>query len=176
MVRKRHKKHAGGRPLLMTPAVQERICRNIGLGMTREAAALEAGVSAPVFYAFQAKNQEFQDSVKRADAECQRACFVSIQRASIQDRQWTAAAWILERRWPEEFGRIDRHLIHTTPTDKSALPPTYVDAICKALGMTGEFKPLGGGNGRSNEPIDVEILPQDDMPILPDDGDLPEER
>ena len=74
-------------------------------------------------------------------------------------------AWILERDFPEEFGRIDRHLINVKPVDHSNLPPSYIEAICKALGFSGEeYKPRRllrrQRDGRAPIDIDPEILPQ----------------
>jgi hypothetical protein len=36
-------------------------------------------------------------------------------RSAAEQGQWQAAAWLLERRWPSEFGRRDTTRIDTTP-------------------------------------------------------------
>jgi hypothetical protein len=136
------KKNKGGRPLKMTPETQAEICKNIALGMSREKSALCAGVSVEILYAHQRTNPQFQQAIGKADADCQKTCLMVIRRASLEDREWRASAFVLERHFPEEWGRIDRHLINVAPTEKSALPPSFVDAIAAALGMTGVLKPL----------------------------------
>lgn len=78
-----------------------------------------------------------------------------------KEANWMASAWILERRWPEEYGRVDRHLIHGK-IEGAPLPEQYIAAINRALGVTGKMQPLqlteGSDNGDGT--IDVEILPQ----------------
>ena len=53
--------------------------------MSREKAALSAGVSVEIFYAHQRKNQQFQQAIQRADADCQRICLQSLHKA----KHWT---------------------------------------------------------------------------------------
>ena len=49
----------------------------------------------------------FFDAVKKAEAEAIARNVTLIQKAA-QDGSWQAAAWWLERKYPEEWGRKDR--------------------------------------------------------------------
>jgi transposase len=157
-------------PLLTDPKVREKVLNGIALGMTRERAAEFAGIARSTFYKIQAEMPELVEQVQQAEARCQARCLGSINKAAVEMNQWTAAAWLLERRWPEEFGRIDRHLIRSEGTGVP-LPLEYVQAITNALGMTGVLRPLkesdatatallSAGNGNGSGTIDVEVLPE----------------
>lgn len=146
----------------MTPEVQTLILEGIRLGLTRERSCNYAGVSVPIFYAFQAKNREFQDEVKRAESRCQAFHLLKIRKAAAEG-QWQASGWMLERKWPEEFGKVDRHLIRMQQTT-APLPEQYIQAINRALGVRGELEVLGqplltSGNG--DGAIDTDVLPQE---------------
>jgi hypothetical protein len=51
---------------------------------------------------------EFRAEVEQADVEFLRANFAFIKDA--RSKEWTAAAWIAERRWPEMFARPEIQL------------------------------------------------------------------
>lgn len=62
----------------------------------------------------------------------------------------------MERKFPQRYGKVDRHVIR--PQHEIAeLPPDYVQAVCRALGVSGEFKPLIGA--AEDDDIDLPILP-----------------
>ena len=146
----------------MTEEVQEVILEGIRLGLSRERACHYAGVSAPAFFAFQAKNLEFQELVKRAEARCQAFHLLKIRKAAA-DGQWQASGWMLERKWPEEFGKVDRHLIRMQQT-AAPLPEQFIEAINRALGVRGTFEPIGGlltSGSNGHEAIDTDALPQE---------------
>ena len=113
-----------GRPSKLTPETVQKICENIRLGLRYNDAALAAGISYDTFYSWRKKGEaaksgkytEFLKAVKRAEAEGERALVARIQKAAqdeynketgdlISRGQWTAAAWILERRHREKWGR-----------------------------------------------------------------------
>ncbi len=45
---------------------------------------------------------EYSDAVKKAEAELERKALEGITAAGAKN--WTAWAWILERKWPERYG------------------------------------------------------------------------
>lgn len=99
----------------LTPQLQEIIGNNITLGMPLKFAAEAAGITEVTFYNWlkrgeaESKGQffEFAEHVKACKAKAVQLHLKLITKAAT-DGSWQASAWILERRYPEEFGRKDR--------------------------------------------------------------------
>lgn len=120
-----------GRPFKLTPEVIDKIASYVRTGSYIETAAIAAGVSKAVFYmwlkaandvadrvkrslaegvtlALSPKEQillRFLDAVEKAQAEAELADVVTIRQASAAN--WQAAAWRLERKFPDKWGRRD---------------------------------------------------------------------
>ena len=45
---------------------------------------------------------------KKAEVDYKKTLLVTIRNASMRPQHWTAAAWLLERKYPLEFGKTDR--------------------------------------------------------------------
>lgn len=103
-----------GRRSKLTPEVQEKICEYVRQGLTYEIAARAAGISESTFYRWRERGEkarggkfrEFWEALKRAEAEAEQRLVERILSASSDT--WQAAAWILERRYPDRWGRKDR--------------------------------------------------------------------
>lgn len=104
-----------GRPTKLTPEVQKKIVDAIRAGNYKEVAARYAGIGETTFYEWlkkggQCKNgvyTEFQKAVKNAEAEAEVRDVALIEMAAKEN--WTAAAWRLERRHPDRWGRKEHH-------------------------------------------------------------------
>ena len=48
------------------------------------------------------------DQLKKAEVDYKKNLLVTIRNASMRPQHWTAAAWLLERKYPLEFGKTDR--------------------------------------------------------------------
>ena len=75
--------------------------------------ARAVGVAESTFYRWYSTpgsdlEREFSESLKKAEADYKNALLGIIAKAS-QDRDWKAAAWLLERKYPDEYGRRERH-------------------------------------------------------------------
>lgn len=93
-----------------TAPVIEAICITLKAGMTFESACECGGVSKQTGYDWLKRggNGEepfltFSDAVKKAQALGEYALVRTIQDATV--KHWQAAAWLLERRFPERWGR-----------------------------------------------------------------------
>lgn len=101
-----------GRPTKLTPETQKRIVDGIRMGATYELAAQYGGVSYDTFNNWikagvDAKSGsyfEFFNAVKRAEGEAAIGWLAKIEKAA-NDGEWQAAAWKLERRYPQNYGR-----------------------------------------------------------------------
>lgn len=86
--------------------------RALRLGMYQREAAQAAGIDPDTYYRWlrQGEQQQsgayrsFHDAVKKAMAEGEQALLARIQMAA-NEGTWQAAAWILERRHRERWGR-----------------------------------------------------------------------
>ena len=100
-----------GRRTKLTPEVQDRILQAVRAGLRYREAALAAGIDERTFYNWKRRGEEaksgiyfqFFQSLKEAEARGELALLARIQAASQET--WQAAAWILERRHRERWGR-----------------------------------------------------------------------
>ena len=97
-------KHPGGCPTTRTPLARERILEAIRLGSTYELAAYYGGMSYQTFNEWVKADVEFSDAVKEAEGEAALKWLKKIESAANQGN-WFAAAWKLERRYPNQYGR-----------------------------------------------------------------------
>ena len=118
----------------LTPERHERIVAAIRAGNTREAAAACGGITDRCLYYWLAKGAKGRDAdspcvqlfqaVKNAENDAEIECVAVIRDA--MRKQWTAAAWWLERRRPDKWGR------------KESLDVTFkreAERIAKEMGM-----------------------------------------
>lgn len=113
-------KRQPGRPRsTMTPETIEAILRAVRLGVWPDRAAAMQGISASTMRNMRKRDPEFATAMKRAEAEAESAVLSRILRA--MDRQWTAAAWILERRWSERWAKREHVEVSTKGEAKQLL-------------------------------------------------------
>ena len=101
-----------GRPTKLTKDVQKQICDAIRLGATYKLAAQYGGISYVTFNTWMADGEaaddgdflEFFNAVKKAESDGALKWLRKIE-ASANTGNWTAAAWKLERRYPNDYGR-----------------------------------------------------------------------
>jgi predicted nucleic acid-binding protein len=93
------------RPTKYTPEVVDAILDALRAGNTRRASVAAAGVSEDSFGRWLAAYADFADVVRKAEAE-QR--FVRRIARAVEEGTWQAAAWWLERRRREDWGRFER--------------------------------------------------------------------
>ncbi len=105
-----------GRPTKLTPEVQHTIIQSLSAGATRETASAHAGITPATFYHWMERGEageecfvDFFDAVKKADVAATVRATAAISLAMKSN--WQAAAWYLERRCPETWGKRERHAI-----------------------------------------------------------------
>lgn len=102
----------------LTPDTKEDIVKALRAGNSRRDSALYAGVSETTFYSWMARGREgeplyaeFLEAVEKAEAQSVVRNVAIIQRAA--EETWQAAAWWLERKRPDDWGRRQRMDIGT---------------------------------------------------------------
>ena len=104
-----------GRPPKLSASIQERIVSGIRSGNYAVQAAAAAGVHRSTYYrwlergkeASSGKYRDFFEAVERANGEAEVSMVAIIRKAAID--KWLAAAWLLERRFPQRWAR--RYLV-----------------------------------------------------------------
>lgn len=87
-----------GRPRsVMTPEIEDAILRTVRLGLHADRAAQAHGVSASTMRSHKKEHPEFRTRLKEAEASAEHGFLARIVRHT--ETQWTAAAWVLERRF-----------------------------------------------------------------------------
>jgi len=131
-----------GRPTKLTPEVQKTICDTVSGGGTDRVACLRAGISVSGLGEWKrrgAAGEEpyaaFLAAYKRAEGDFGLRNLALIGKAA-QDGTWQAAAWLLERRYPEEYGRkvVQGQFEHSGPGGG----PLEVATTTVPLGLTEE--------------------------------------
>lgn len=87
-----------------TPEAVQRIVQAIEMGATYELAAGYAGIAYDTFNEWRKSKAEFSEAVKSAEGRAAVKWLAQIEQAS-REGTWQAAAWKLERRHPQEYGR-----------------------------------------------------------------------
>jgi len=102
----------------LTPDTKEAVLKALRAGNSRRDSALYAGISETTFYSWMARGREgealyseFLEAVEKAEAQSVVRNVAIIQRAA--EETWQAAAWWLERKRPDDWGRRQRMDIGT---------------------------------------------------------------
>jgi len=84
-----------------TPEVIEAVLANLREGLTKEVACSQAGISRVTFYKWCEADPQLAEEAQAA-VDCSQAILIkAVTSAAFTD--WRAAAWMLERRYPEHF-------------------------------------------------------------------------
>ena len=96
----------------LTPDVQKRICDAIAIGATYDLAAKYGGVTYETLNQWRKTKPQFSEAVKEAEGRAAVGWLAKIEQAANQGH-WQAAAWKLERRYPQEYGRTVQNVEHS---------------------------------------------------------------
>ena len=92
----------------MTTERTEAILAALRLGMTRKAAAGTCGIHYRTLYRMVESDVTFSQAVEEAETYAEGRYTALVARAAEDPKTWTAAAWWLERRHWQEYGRKER--------------------------------------------------------------------
>ncbi len=74
------------------------------VGATYKVACEFARVGYTTFHEWREKDAVFAENVEAATATCA-VHYLTVIQAAANEGDWKAASWLLERRWPEDYGR-----------------------------------------------------------------------
>ena len=88
----------------------EKLLHGLRMGMTRRAAAGYAGFSKTTLYRMLEGDTDgtFGTALENAEAEAEATYSAIIAREAALPKNWTAAAWWLERRHPQDYARREK--------------------------------------------------------------------
>jgi transposase len=128
-----------GRRSKYTPDVVARIVKAIELGSTYELACHYAGIRYETFRVWQEEKPAFSALVKAAEGNAVVKWLSEIEKAA-EEGSWQAAAWKLERRYPQTYGRTvqewhlyDRRAIIEQEAARLGITPDVLEARVKEL-------------------------------------------
>jgi hypothetical protein len=75
------------------------------MGCSRRMAAKQAGCAASTITRTAERDYEFHSQISEAEAQADVRALRLISRTAQQEKYWRVAAWVLERRNPDEYGR-----------------------------------------------------------------------
>ncbi len=149
--------HKGkGRKTALTPAVRDAICEQLTAGSTLKNAANMAGIHETTLHDWRSRGRQAEADGKR-DVYLEFLDRTTIALAAGKNRligciahaaeeQWTAAAWLLERKFPEEFSLkvndiVANQLNKFVDRMRARLPPELYAKVIDA--MTDDSPPSG---------------------------------
>lgn len=80
------------------------ICAILSLGCSRRTAARYVGCSPTTLTAVAIRDKKFQQEINRAEQSAKIEYMRNIQQATKKAQYWRAAVWVLEHRYPEDYG------------------------------------------------------------------------
>lgn len=121
-----------GRPTKFTSTTISRLVHAIKLGATYDLACKYANIDYSLFALWmngrhfpkgttQQQKDDFVETIRAAEGEAAMVWLAKIERAA-SDGNWTAAAWKLERRYPNQYGRaVISHKVSAEVDEQAAL-------------------------------------------------------
>lgn len=97
------------------------------LGLNDKSIYQALDISHETFYVWMREKAEFSDAIKKARAIGKKTLLNRVYRAGA--KQWQAAAWALERQYPNEFGK---DIVINIKTIQTQLEP-FVDRLIKVI-------------------------------------------
>ena len=128
----------------LTPQRKQTIANAIANGNYKETAAAAAGIGESTLYSWQERGEreteagettiytEFLEAIKKAEAQAEANCIQIIHEAA--PKNWQAAAWYLERKHYQRWGRKDKQQVEVTnKTDLKELTDEELDQLQKDI-------------------------------------------
>src|ERR1041385_1262536 len=91
-------------PLRLDVVKRREICRILGVGGTRSMAAMYVGCTTETIRAVARQDPDFATELHKAELDAEIKLLEAIRDAAKDVKQWRAAAWALERLFPERYG------------------------------------------------------------------------
>jgi hypothetical protein len=153
-----------GRPRALTDEKKRQVLAFIAGGGSRKKAAAYVAVSVTTLADEAGRDAVFADRLEQAEATCYYRHLQNVAQAGSKD--WKASAFLLERKWPDEFGKTTTAQVQEIPSPASV--PRINIVTIKTREEAVRFQTLLEYKKQfrkdlPNAPIDVE--PDEEPPI-----------
>jgi hypothetical protein len=156
------------RPLKLTQELQDRITLAIRAGNYSKIAAEMNGIGETTFYRWLEMGakpnapkiyREFRESIKAAEAEAEVASVARIRQAA-DNGTWQAAAWYLERKHGDRWGRNDKLRQEISGPEGKPVPLSLEEAKKAVLAFLeeGDNESINSGEVSAEEPSGTPTL------------------
>ena len=112
---------------------RDEIVENLKTGMTIEAAVTLAGITSSTYYRWLDADEKWAEECKGAVRFAEAICLERIKQAAMDRMDWKAWAWILEKRFPEDYGKRQELQVNTSSSS---------DGTAEVLSMMEQIKAL----------------------------------
>ena len=117
------KKQKRGRKSLLTAPLQKQICDLLAQGHTIVTVCDAVGLGERTYFEWCERHPHFAQATTRAIG---RSKIVLVEKIRASD-DWRAQAFLLERRWPDEYGRTEPRVIVVQQSQAPQMPPQVVE-------------------------------------------------
>ena len=93
----------GGKPIFNLNDYAEKVLDNLRLGMTRQRAAEQVGLTAEQIDIWSKNHPRFRWAVKKSEADFEKDQLLALKEHT--KKNWIPAMTMLERKWPEAWGQ-----------------------------------------------------------------------
>jgi hypothetical protein len=94
-----------GRPPVLDELKRQQVCAILAVGCSRKVAAKYVGCAADTIRNTALRDPAFHQQLCHAESQYEIVYLQRIQEAAKEGKHWRAAAWVLERRFPDRYGR-----------------------------------------------------------------------
>jgi len=121
------------KPTKTKTAVKEEILENLRTGMTIKAAALLASISEKTFYNWRDADEVFLKQCEEAVRFAEAVLLERVKQLAMDKMDWRAFAWILEKRFPDDYGKRQELKVESTQSS---------DGTAEVLAMLEQVKEM----------------------------------
>lgn len=151
----------GRKPLTLDDARRKRLLDALAMGATKRLAAAACGVSEDTLARWRKAHPGLQADMDQAEAQGAVQALAVIKQAAASGT-WQAAAWLLERRYPLEFGRTTPQ-VREEATQTTPLTDPVADARLARIIETTATRlaavPDGGASTQATPPSSKQASP-----------------
>ena len=114
MVGQHKKRQRKRKPTKAQSKVREDLIENLRTGMTIEAACLLAGIGRTTYYRWLDEDEKWADECKSAVRFAEAVLLERVKQLAMDKMDWRAFAWILEKRFPDDYGKRQELKVEST--------------------------------------------------------------